>query len=253
MNPRRVLVTRAADQAGNLSDALRAAGFEPVEVPVLEIVPPADPAPLDSAILSLPTYDWLILTSTNAVSALASRAVALNIKLSAEKIKNIAAVGRATAAAIEGLGLSVSLTPEKYVAESLLNQFQRLNVSGQRILLIRAAIARDIIPATLSSLGAKITIVEAYRNQTPATAPAELVAALEKGMDLAAFTSSSSVTHLRAAAEAANLPWPLSKVQAASIGPITSQTLRENSWPPAAEAMPHDIPGLVKAIQNISR
>lgn len=253
MKPRRVLVTRSADQAGKLSRALRAHGFQPVEVPVLEFVPPADFAPLDAAIQNLVLFDWLILTSTNAVQALAQRATSIGQKLTAEKVKKIAAVGRATAQAIESLGLTVSLTPERYVAEGLLAEFAKLglNLSTQKILLIRAAVARDVIPDALRSLGAQVEIVEAYRNQTPPSAPEQIAAALKGGLDFAAFTSSSSVTHLRAAADAANLPWPFPNVKAISIGPVTTQTLNENNWPPAAESNPYDISGLVEAISTM--
>ncbi len=249
MTGKRVLVTRAADQAGKLSDALRSAGFTPVEVPVLELVPPDDLAPLDAALRNLVTFDWLILTSTNAVRVLADRAEILSIKLVEQKIKNIAAVGRATASAIQALGLTVSLIPEKYVAEGLLDSFKQHSLSGKKILIIRAAVARDIIPNTLTALGADITIAEAYRNQMPTTAPAQLRTALEEGIDYAAFTSSSSVTHLRTATEAAAIPWPLANVRAISIGPVTTQTLIENNWPPTVEANPHDIAGLVDAVK----
>jgi uroporphyrinogen-III synthase len=247
MTTPRVLVTRAADQAGKLSDALRAAGLTPVEVPVLELVPPTDFAPLDAALRNFASFDWLILTSANAVRVLADRAQFLGIALADQKIK-IAAVGSATASAIEALGLTVSLVPEKYVAEGLLESFKQRTLTGKKILLVRAAVARDVIPDALRSLGVHVTIAEAYRNQMPASAPAQLAAALAEQITFAAFTSSSSVTHLRDAALAASIPWPLANVRAISIGPVTTHTLINSGWPPAAEANPHDIPGLATAI-----
>jgi uroporphyrinogen-III synthase len=254
MNAPRVLVTRAAGQAGRLSEALRAQGFEPVEVPVLEILPPGNLAPLDSALRNLSAFDWLILTSANAVSALADRAAALGLSLADQKIPKIAAVGRATASAIEALGLAVSLVPEKYVAEGLLAEFDQQGIhdfSGMKILLARAAVARDVIPDALRARGADVTIVEAYRNQMPADAPAQIQAAVEQGIEYAAFTSSSSVIHLRDAALAARLVWPLPGVHAVSIGPVTTRTLVELGWERITQANVYDIPGMVAALRSL--
>jgi len=127
------------------------------------------------------------------------------------------------------------------------------NLAGQRILIARAAIARDVIPDALRAAGAHVDVVDAYRNVMPQAAPALLRAALEQGIDAATFTSSSSVTHLADAAKAAGLAFPFSGVSAISIGPITSQTLREYNWEPAAEASPSDIPGLVEALARYFR
>jgi uroporphyrinogen-III synthase len=109
-------------------------------------------------------------------------------------------------------------------------------------------LARDVIPDALRKAGATFDIVDAYRNVLPEDAPRQLRAALAKGLDAATFTSSSSVMHLEEAARAAGLAFPLKNVPAISIGPITTQTLRELGWPPAAEADPHDISGLVAAV-----
>ncbi len=123
----------------------------------------------------------------------------------------------------------------------------RLKCPGN-ILLARAAVARDVIPDALRAAGATVDVVDAYRNVMPEAAPSQLRAALEQGIDAATFTSSSSVMHLADAAKAAGLAFPFTGVAAISIGPITSQTLRENGWEPAAEANPSDIPGLVAAL-----
>ncbi|HEU5352497.1 MAG TPA: uroporphyrinogen-III synthase [Terracidiphilus sp.] len=245
---RRVLITRAAHQAGKLSAALRALGLEPVEVPVLEIRPPASFDALDAALRNLAAYDWLILTSTNTVAALANRAktLALNLPALAARVK-IATIGSATAQTATEAGLPPALLPRAYVAESLVEALGP-QASGSRILLARAALARDVIPDALRAAGAVVDVVDAYANAIPAAAPAQLRAALRQGIDAAAFTSSSSVTHLAQVAKAAGLAFPLEGIPAVSIGPITSQTLREHSWPPAAEANPHDIPSLAQAV-----
>jgi uroporphyrinogen-III synthase/uroporphyrinogen III methyltransferase/synthase len=247
---RRVLVTRAAHQAGKLSEGLRALGAEPVEVAVLEIRPPESFAALDAALSRLDSYDWLILTSANAVRALVERAAALGIALEQPAHLKVAAVGSATAEAARLIGLLVDYVPEAYVAESLVEGLLA-RVAGQRILLARAAVARDVIPDALRAAGAEVDVVEAYRNVLPDAAPERLRRAGHEGLDAATFTSSSSATHLAEAARVAGVAWPLAGVPAVSIGPITSQTLRELGWPPAAEANPSDIPGLIAAVVRV--
>lgn len=244
---RRVLITRAAQQAGKLSEGFRALGAEPIEVPVLEIRLPQSFEALDEALRSVDQYDWLVFTSANTVRVVQVRAVELGISLSHLKAR-IAAVGRATTQALERLAhLNASLTPEEYVAESLVAQLAP-QVAGCRVLLARAEVARDVIPVALRAAGAKVDVVDAYRNVMPQNAPVLLREALKKGIDAASFTSSSSVTHLAEAAKAAGIAFPFAGVAAVSIGPITSRTLHEFGWEPAAEANPHDVPGLISAL-----
>jgi uroporphyrinogen-III synthase/uroporphyrinogen III methyltransferase/synthase len=271
---RRILVTRAAHQAGKLSEGLRALGAEPVEVPVIEIQPPEDFAPLDRALRSFSEYDWLILTSANTVLALVDRAFFLGLDPAAAPQPNVAAVGESTAEAARRAGLPVTLVPEAYVAESLVakllqygqelsgHDFRRVEqtanetgalvperrLGNQRILIARAAVARDVIPHALRAAGATVDVVDAYRNVMPASAPTLLRDALQKGIDAAAFTSSSSATHLADAARQAGIAFPFAGVDAISIGPITSKTLRDLGWEPLAEASPSDVPGLIQAI-----
>jgi uroporphyrinogen-III synthase/uroporphyrinogen III methyltransferase/synthase len=257
---RRILVTRARHQAGKLSEGLRALGAEPVEVPVLEIQPPESYAPLDAALRDLASYDWLILTSANTVRALADRAALKGhgfsraiddpnregASASEGRFPKVAAVGNATASAARGAGLEVAVIPDDYVAESLVESLAG-QVANHRILLARAAVARDIIPDTLRQAGAIVNVVDAYRNGIPAEAPDLLRQALAQTLAAATFTSSSTATHLAEAAAKAGLAFPFAGVPAISIGPVTSQTLRDLGWPPAAEANPHDVPGLIAA------
>lgn len=271
---KKILVTRAAHQAGKLSIALRELGATPIEVPVLEIQPAEDFSPIEKAIRQLSSYDWLIFTSANAVSILAFNASLEGYSIHNSPNLKIAAIGRATAEAVERAHLKVDLVPEDYVAEALVEALLKRmpEVSGhdlsrvedsrkkeealapegsipsQRILIVRAAVARDVIPDALRAAGATVDVVDAYRNVMPEAAPSQLRASLEQGIDAATFTSSSSVMHLADAAKAAGLAFPFTGVAAISIGPITSQTLRENGWEPAAEANPSDIPGLVAAL-----
>ncbi|MGD0786988.1 MAG: uroporphyrinogen-III synthase [Terracidiphilus sp.] len=249
---RRVLVTRALRQAGKLSDGLYALGATVVEVPVLEIIPPESYAPLDDALKRLDRYDWLVLTSTNTLDALCCRCARLGVNPAKAKGLNVAAVGRATAEAARHFGFHVAVVPEAQVAEGLVSALGE-RVRGKRVLLPRAAAARDMIPDALRAAGAEVDVVDAYRNVLPERAPEQLRLALAEGIDAATFTSSSSVTHLAEAACQAGIAWPLAGVLAVSIGPITSQTLRDLGWEPVAEANPHDIPGLIAAVVRLLR
>ncbi len=246
---KRVLVTRAAHQAGKLSEGLRALDAEPVEVPVLEIQPPSSIESLDRALRSLDSYDWLILTSANTIRALQERSAVLGLSLRSKTGLNVAAVGEATATAARNAGFAVSLVPENYVAEALVACLEG-QAAGKKILLARAEVARDVIPDALWAVGATVDVVDAYRNAMPEAAPRLLREALAKGIDAATFTSSSSATHLAEAARLAGIAFPFPGVAAVSIGPITSQTLRELGWEPAAEASPYDIPSMVAAISR---
>jgi uroporphyrinogen-III synthase len=244
---RRILVTRAVHQAGKLSDALRAVGAEVIEVPVLEMRPPESLAALDAALAQLAQYDLLILTSSNTVRALTQRAADLGLPFSLPNTTKVAAVGQGTAQSAREAGLEVTIVPESYVAESLVDAIKN-EAAGKRILLARAAIARDVIPDALRAVGAEVDVVDAYRNVLPEAAPEQLRRALADTIDAIPFTSSSSVTHLADAARGLSLDWPFAGVAAISIGQVTSQTLRDANWPPAAEATTSDIPGLVDAI-----
>jgi len=247
---RRILVTRAVHQAGKLSEALRVLGAEPVEVPVLAIQPPESYKALDAALLNIKGYDWVIFTSANAIPVVHVRAMDLHVA-PLDFDARIAAVGKATAQAVETfLHLKVSVTAREYVAESLVAELVP-RVAGKRVLLARAAIARDVIPDALRAAGAVVDVVDAYRNVMPAAAPELLRVALEKGIDAVTFTSSSSVTHLAEAARQAGIAFPFAGVRAVSIGPITSATLRELGWEPAAEATVSDISGLIAIVQFV--
>jgi uroporphyrinogen-III synthase/uroporphyrinogen III methyltransferase/synthase len=245
---RRILVTRAAHQAGKLSAGLRALGAEPVEVPLLEIQPPVSFAPLDSALRHLAGYDWILFTSANTVRAVANRARELALAL-APIPGHTAAVGAATADALVQEGLPVTLVPDRYVAEGLIEALSvQGGLAGRRILLARAAVARDVIPDALRAAGAHVDVVDAYRNVVPANAAELLCAALAQPIAAALFTSSSTAEHLAEAARQAGLRFPLPGVAAISIGPITSRTLLDLGWAPSAEAHPHDIAGLLEAL-----
>ena len=238
---RRIVTTRAEGQSGEFAARLRALGAEVLEFPTISIRPPADFAPLDAAIARLREYDWLIFTSANGVRFFAERLKAPPKDLRAK----VCAIGPATRRAVEELGLKVDIVPPEYVAESLVEAFAGEELHGKRMLLPRAAVARDIAPEALRARGAVVDVVEAYRTLVPEDAAerAREIFGVRKP-DWITFTSSSTVNNFVAAAgrEA------LDGVRVASIGPVTSQTLREHGVRVDAEAARYTTGGLVEAI-----
>jgi uroporphyrinogen III methyltransferase/synthase len=241
----KIVVTRAADQATEFSDRLRALGADAIELPVIALEPPADPAPLDQAIEKLASYDWLIFTSVNGVRFFLNRLDQSPYDLRSLKAR-ICAIGPATRQAVQELHLKVDLVPEQYVAESLVKAFASENLAGKRMLLPRAAIARDVIPVELAKLGAQVDVVETYRNVVPASAAARASEIFSGGKkpDWITFTSSSTVENLLAITgrEA------LDGVRIASIGPVTSSILCAHGLQVGAEAKQFTLDGLVEAI-----
>ena len=242
-------MTRARHQARRLADALRARGATVLEIPAIAIEPPPSYAPLDAALREIAAYQWLIVTSANGVETLRTRMAELGISPTAFAHLQIAAVGSATATALREAGLFVALTPKEYVAESLVDSLGT-RVVGQRVLLVRAMVARDVIPDALRQRGATVDVVDAYRTVIPTesvTAVRTIFASGARPPDAATFTSSSTVTNFLALLRVAQVERP-STMKAVSIGPITTATLRENGWGPAAEADPHDLSGLIAAV-----
>jgi uroporphyrinogen-III synthase len=251
---RTILVTRARRQAGRLSGELRALGANVLEVPAIEIAPPDSYAALDDALGHLSQFQWLIVTSANGAEALRERMPALGIHAGALAPLQVAAVGASTAQALRDTGLPVAVTPREYVAESLLEALGD-RAKGQRVLLARAAVARDLIPDALRAQGATVDVVDAYRTVIPAESVTAVQTIFGPGghpPDAATFTSSSTVTNFLALLREADVAAPAT-MKAVSIGPITSATLRENGWEPAAEADPHDQSGLVEAVVRALR
>jgi len=244
----RVLVGRARHQAGGLSSSLRGLGASVIEIPFIEIRKPKSFAPMDQALKNLAAYDWLILTSANGVEAMWKRLRKLGIARRKLNHLRIAAIGPATKKAIVKHGLKVKMMPEEYVAESVVKGL-RDQVNGKRVLLVRAKVARDVIPESLRAAGAHVDVVEAYETVVPVKSRARLRALMKdkKRPHVVTFTSSSTVRnftelvgHARALA--------LKDVQFASIGPVTSATLGELKLPVAIEAREFTMGGLIRAI-----
>jgi uroporphyrinogen-III synthase len=249
---KRILITRARHQAGRLAEALEEQGAEVLRLPTIEIVPPETYAHLDAVLEVISGFDWLIVTSANGAAALADRMQFLRIRSEHLKHLQVAAIGPATAVAVGRIGLTVSAMPDEYVAEAVVAML-REKVAGRRVLLARAAVARDIIPEQLRKCGADIHVVEAYRTVIPADSIEQVRALFGEGEplpDAVTFTSSSTVNNFFALLAAAGIELPPG-LKAISIGPVTSRTLRQHHWEPVREAAKYDIPGLVAACVKV--
>jgi uroporphyrinogen-III synthase len=246
----RVLVGRARHQAGALSGELRKLGATVLEIPFIEIRKPRSFQALDSALKSLADYDWLILTSANGVEAMWERLIQLRLPKANLKHLRVAAIGPATKKAIEQRGSNVDVVPKEYVAESVVHSLWR-RVNGKRVLLVRAKVARDVIPRELRRAGAQVHVVEAYETVVPQSSRTRLRIALANPLrrpHVVTFTSSSTVRNFVALLRSRGAI--LEGIELASIGPVTSSTLRELGLRVDIEAKEFTIPGLVEAIMR---
>ena len=243
----RVLVTRTRKQASALSARLRALGAETFELPTIEIAPPEQWAPLDSAVAALGTYHWIVFTSTNGVIALWERLEFAGLDARALHGIQLAAIGPATAAELESHGVRADYIPEEYVAEAVASGLG--SVQGLRVLLPRADIARPVLADLLCEAGADVVEVPAYRTLRPDFDADELRDLLAK-VTVATFTSSSTARNLAVMARDAglDLAQEFSDVDVACIGPITADTAREMRLSVQIVAEVYTIEGLVQAL-----
>lgn len=251
---KRIIVSRAKEQAGALSQLLREKGAEVLEIPFIEIRPAQSYEALDKAIENVLAYDWLILTSANGVKALFSR-LEKQGKSEADLLHlKVVAIGPATRKAIEKRGIPVDVMPDEYIAEAVVEEL-RGQVKGERVLLVRAKVARDVIPNALRELGARVHVMEAYETVVPESSRTAILEALQSGNKPYAitFTSSSTVRNFVELVGADNVSAGLlDGVKLASIGPVTSATLREFGLPVDIEAREYTVAGLAEAIEQSS-
>ncbi len=245
----RILTTRASKQSGGLAAPLRELGAEVIEIPTIEIKPPSSYKALDAVLKNIGKYDWLILTSVNGVEALFARVKRLRI--APEKLIHlqVAAIGPATQREIEEQGLKVAVTPDRYVAEAVVEALKD-KTKGKRVLLVRAKVARDVLPTELRKSGAKVDVAEAYETHVPKGAKAKLNRLFSNDSsrpDIVTFTSSSTATNFLSLLEKDH--WHgLREIWLASIGPVTSDTLRQAGFRPNIEALEYTMEGLALAI-----
>jgi uroporphyrinogen III methyltransferase/synthase len=251
---RTIVVTRTRHQASELSAKLHALGARVIEAPTIELAC-GDPIAIESAIgeLAKGAFDWVIFTSANGVRFARERLIAMGLDARAFGAARIATIGEATADAVRReLCLSVALSPQRFVAEALGEALaERGEIAGKRFLLLRADIARPLLVERLREGGAAaVQDVAIYETRRPAALPEPLLEAIDAGeVDWITFTSSSTARNfyeMLGAERSAKLA--SSGAKAASIGPITSQTLRELGVEPAVEAKRFDVEGLLEAL-----
>ena len=243
---RRIVVTRTRAQAGALSAQLRALGADVFELPTIRIEPPTDAREFAELVQDVHAYDWLVFTSPNGVTAFFDMFFKLYNDARSIGGVRIAAIGPATAAKVREYHLAVDLQPAEYVAEAVVAEFAKEgSVENQRILIARAEQARDVLPNQLTKLGDIVDVAVAYRTVAETD---DVSGGIERfraeGADLITFTSSSTAEHFMAL----KLPLP-PELKTASIGPITSQTMRDLGLSVDVETKTYDIPGLVAAIR----
>jgi uroporphyrinogen-III synthase len=243
---RRLIVTRQADQAGELAARLRVLGAEVEEVPTLEVVPPVDTRSLDQALSRLTDFHFMAFTSANAVEAVSRRLLALGHELPASL--RLASVGAATTAALASAfpGRSPDLEPAAdFRAAGLVDAFRRRGVAGERGLLPQSELARDELASGLAALGAEVEAVTAYRILEPPGLPERVKGALARPIDAVLFASPSAVNAFRAAL-GPHLPPPPAVV----IGPTTQAAAAAAGFTVLAVAGHSTTDGLVEALRE---
>jgi uroporphyrinogen III methyltransferase/synthase len=245
-----VLVTRPRKQLKSLVDGLRERGAEVVEAPVIRIEPPLETGPLDQAVKGLANYDWVVFTSVNGVDAFLARLRSLGKNERELGQARVAAIGPATAAALEANGLRVDVIPERFVAEEVFAALRRFgSLQGRRVLLPRADIAREALPDLLRSEGAEVDVVVAYRTVAVTDELSTALKLISEGqVDVVTFTSGSTVRSFLSGVK--DKDQLRGRLVAASIGPITSQALREAGLGPTIEAGVYTVDGLIEAIER---
>ncbi|MDE3087786.1 MAG: hydroxymethylbilane synthase [Chloroflexota bacterium] len=237
---KRILITRAREQAGALAEKIRALGGEPIEFPTIDFAPLEDFRELDGALHRVAEFDWVVFTSANGVRFVVERLRALGLGAPILATK-IAAIGPATARALEQFGWRADFMPTKYLGEQIAVELpiQR----GQRALLLRADIASDVLARGLQARGVSVTDVDAYRTVMPTLRDLRL-----KEIDAITFTSSSTVKNFLAMRDGDCAE--LARAKVFCIGPVTADTARELGLGVDAVAAEHTIDGLVSAMAN---
>lgn len=243
---KKILVTRTREQASKLSKALFELGAEVIEIPTIEIRPISTEMTKEF-VQKLPSYDFLIFTSENGVKFFFEALFNLGLDLRILGNIKIAVIGPATEKALLKRGLLADLKPsQNFTQEGLIEVFQKINLEGKKVLIVRAKKARENLPQALQTMGAEVDILPIYETIKPTESLSRLKDVLSI-LDLITFTSSSTVENFMELLKEGNLKLPDATI-CASIGPITSETLKKYGIEPKIEAKEYTIPGLVQAI-----
>lgn len=246
----RVVITRMREQAADLRDLLAERGAQPVELATIEMRDPDSWAALDGAIERLGEFNFLLFTSANGVRKFIARLRACGFDARHLHGVEIGAIGPGTAAELEKNGVRADILPEEYRAEGLLEALEGRDLTGKSVLVPRAGEARNLLPQALCERGARVEVIEAYRVVAPHYSPEDLEAALAPPPGVITFTSSSTAKNFAALPFPAALREQLALAKIASIGPITSETLRALGMSVDIEAQESTILGLVEAIEG---
>lgn len=248
---KRIVVTRARQQASDLVNRLDRLGAHCLEVPTIEVVPPQSWAPLDNAIRRLATFHWIVFTSVNGVDFFFDRLAAGGLDTRSLGHLKTAAIGPATAARMDAHGLKADILPATYQAESVVEAFAGQTMAGKKVLLPRAREARAVLPEELTRMGAQVEEVSSYETVQASHGVDELISALQSGgVDMVTFTSSSTVRNFHSLLPGNERQSLMQGVAIASIGPITSETARELGFNVTVTAATFTIQGLCEAIQQ---
>ena len=251
---KRIVVTRAREQASDLVRQLSELGAECLEYPTIRIVPAHDLKPLDDAVANLGNFDWIVFTSVNGVKYFFDRLFAKERDVRALSHIRTAAIGPATAEKMFQFGLKSDIIPKNYRAESVVEAFRSEKMDGQKILLPRAGEARPVLPVELSNMGADVHEVTAYLTEKVQDNTDLLINQLEeKAIDLITFTSSSTVTNFKGLLPPDDFTRLIDGVGIASIGPITTDTASKLGFKVDVTAESYTIPGLCEAILKYYR
>lgn len=246
---RTIVVTRATEQASAFTSLLERDGARVIEAPTIVIEPPDDWAPLDAALADLVSFTWVVFTSVNGVGMVDRRLRAVGRVWSDFGHARVAAIGPATAAALEARGVRTDIVPGEYRAEGLVERLRDVVGRGDRLLLPRAAETRDVLVTELRRLGVDVTEVAAYRTRALLGVPDALRAALAAGaVDAVTFTSSSTARNFaRLFTDDERRAW-FGDVAVASIGPITAATAAEHGLTTSVMPSDYTIPALALAL-----
>ena len=246
---KRIVVTRARQQASDLSRRLFDLGAECLEFPTINVVPADDVAPLDDAVENLAIYDWIVFTSVNGVKFFFDHLFGRNKDVRALGRLHTAAIGPATAEKLFQYGLKSDIVPQNYRAEAVVDAFRKISLTGKKILLPRAKEARPVLPVELRKMGAEVDEVTAYLTEKVQANTDQLIEQLEeKTIDLITFTSSSTVQNFKDLLPTDKFKQLIQGITIASIGPITTDTAIKSGFEVPITAKSYTIPGLCDAI-----